>query len=349
MKNAYMWYSPATDVTGKILADKLGCDSGTKKPTGKYDTVICWGTKTKDVINLANANIFNHPNNIKTNRNKFSALKKMKEAGCKVAPFSENKNNMEFPIIGRTKYHQGGAGFWLCLNDDQVVKASAEGAQYFQNYINIKDEYRLHVVGGKVIYAVKKVARTNLKDAFVNHYTNYVTNYAEKNDVNIDAKLLEFTLRRLARKMATSVDMIVRSNARGWKFSSVNIPNLNADLKKQAIKAVESLGLNYGAVDCCTTADGSFIIECNTGPGLEGSSLNAWVTALIDLVGGNDGGGDKKKVAKKQAPKIINELAKDKVKKTLKAQAKMMEAMVDAADGDELEALQGLWEKMGVA
>ncbi len=347
MKNTYIWYSPATDVTGKIIAEKLGCESGTKKPLVKFKKVVCWGTKTKDAVNVVNNKVFNHPDNIRVNRNKLLALKKMKAANCKIAAFSENFNDLNFPMIARTKYHQGGSGFWLCLNKSQVSAAANEGAQYYQNYINIKDEYRLHVVDGKVIYAVKKVARNNLKDAFVNHYGNHINNYAKKNNINVDTETLELTLRRLARKLATSVDMIVRSNTRGWKFNRVKPESLDASLKKQAIDAVAALGLTYGAVDCCTTNDSTYIIECNTGPGLEGSSLEAWIIALKELLN------DKKE--KPAANKVVVEaqavpakMAKKNVKEKLKAQAKMMEAMVDAADNAQLEALQGLWQKMGV-
>jgi len=349
MKKTYVWYSAATDVTGKKLAEELGCESGTARPAAKFDKVICWGTKTKDNVNLAPKKVFNHPNNIQVNRNKLSALVKMKDVNCNVARFSKNVADLEFPMIARTKYHQGGAGFWLCLNKTQVTQAAKEGAQYYQKYIDIKDEYRLHVVDGKVIYAVKKVARKNLKDAFVNHYTNYIINYAGKNNINVDADSLAFILKRLARKMATGVDMIVRSNTRGWKFSKINIENLPANLKAQALKAVEALGLDYAAVDCCITdADDAYIIECNTGPGLEGSSFDAWVKALIKLIKPK---ADAKKVvlAKKKVVGVGKEIAKDVVKGKLKAKAKMMEAMVDAADNAQLEALENLWKKMGMA
>ena len=351
MKKTYVWYSAATDVTAKIIMEKLGCAGGTTKPLLKFEKIICWGTKTKDAIHLANKKVFNHPNNIRTNRNKLTALEKMKKAGCNVADFSEDYNNIKFPMIARTKYHQGGSGFWLCLNKNQVLKAAEEGAQYYQDYIDIKDEYRLHVMEGEVIYAVKKVARNNLKDAFVQHYSDHITNYAKKNDINVDEDTLKFTLRRLARKMATSVDMIVRSNTRGWKFSRVKIDTLDANLKKQAVDAVASLELTYGAVDCCTTNKGAYVIECNTGPGLEGSSLEAWIKAFLVLL--------KNKAEKPAAKghvadnivkkKVIKKMAKVEIKEKLAAQAKMMAAMVDAANDNELDALNGLWQKMGVA
>jgi len=347
MNETYVWYSVATDVTGKKLMEALNCKGGTAKPGAGIKKVICWGTKRKDPVNLGNIKVYNHPDKIKINRNKFAALDKMKKANCNVAEFSTNANKLDFPMIARTNYHQGGAGFWLCLNKTQVNQAEKEGAQYYQKYIDIKDEYRLHIVNGEVIYAVKKTARKNLKDAFVNHYTNYIINYAEKNDINVDADSLEFILRRLARKMATSVDMIIRSNTRGWKFSKIKVENLPANLKTQAVKAVNALGLDYAAVDCCSaTGNDAYIIECNTGPGLEGTSFDAWVKALTALI---KPAAKKAPMAKKKVVGAAKKIAKDEVKGKLKAQAKMMEAMVDAADDDQLEALEGLWKKMGMA
>jgi glutathione synthase/RimK-type ligase-like ATP-grasp enzyme len=341
MANVYVWYSAATDVTGKKLSEALNATGGIKKPASNKK-VICWGTKTKNKVVLPNKEVFNHPNNIMTNRHKFKALDKMDKAGVAVAMYTTNIANvgtadMPYPVVARTNYHQGGAGFWICLNKNQLNQAVKEGAQYFQTYINIKDEYRLHVVDGKVVYAVKKVPRDNLKEAFVHHYKDHVLNFANKKNIDVDEATIDFVLKRLARKMATSVDMITRSNTRGWKFSRININNLKNNLKDEATACVKALGLDYGAVDCCIDTDGkAWIIECNTGPGLEGSSFEAWVKAFKTLINTDK----KKAVAKKN-----NDL--DAVKNELKEKAKAIAKMLELAENEnEVEVIQKLWAKM---
>lgn len=329
-----IWYSAATDVTGKKLAEALGIEGGTKKPAGN-EPIICWGTKINKNIDLGGRKVYNDPNKIRVNRNKLAALKLMSDKNVNVAPFQEvpdNKqlpNNITFPVVARTKFHQGGAGFWFCVNRMQLNKAVEEGAAYYQQYINIKTEYRLHVVGGKVIYAVRKTPRDNLKEAFIAHYTDYIKNAAEKKeDVAIDDATLKFTLDKLSKKFAAQVDMIIRSNTRGWKFVSVNTAQLKAEVKTQAVKAVEALGLDFGAVDCCVDDKGKvWIIEVNTGPGLEGKAFDAWVKALKDLT------------AAKAAVK--------KAKGVLKEKAAMLAKLLNAAENDEeIELLHKMWNKI---
>jgi glutathione synthase/RimK-type ligase-like ATP-grasp enzyme len=282
----YVWYSGATDVTGKKIQESLGASGGTTKPTADKKIVLCWGTKTDADVVLTNGLVLNHPNKIRGNRDKVNALAKLYAGKVSVAPFTENfklagTKDYTFPLVARTKFHQGGAGFWLCLNQLQVANAVKEGAQYIQKYVNIKDEYRLHVVEGKVIYGVRKVQRDNHQEAFVEHYTELVTDKAVKAKANLDKATLDFIMKKLAAKFATGADMVIRSNTRGWKFSKVANENLDKGLVTEAINAVKTLGLNYAAVDCCIDDAGkAYVIECNSGPGLDGNTFDIWTTAL---------------------------------------------------------------------
>lgn len=359
----YVWYSAATDVTGKKIAEALKTKSGTTAPGAAIDNVICWGVKTDKPVALANKKVYNHPDKIRANRDKLAALHTMKNKKCAVADFATNykllaKGEADYPIIGRTKFHQGGAGFWLCLNSAQADQAVKEGAQYFQKFIHIKDEYRFHIVNGELIYAVKKTPRENLKEAFVEHYKEHVSNYAAKNNIKLDNATMDVILDRLARKMAVSVDMTTRSNTRGWKFSHIANANVPANLADAAKAAIKALDLDFAAVDCCVDTQGKpWIIECNTGPGLDGSSFNAWTDAFSKLIAPKKA--EAKPAAPKKAAKAMAEgvaaagvgAAKDmntrKIK--LKTQAEMLSKMLEAAGDDEaqLTAIEGLWAKLG--
>ena len=346
----YVWYSAATDVTGKKIQEALKANGGTATPPNTAD-VLCWGTKIEKNVVLPNKVVYNHPNNILSNRNKANALSLFKKAGVFVADFSEDftkagTKDFPFPLVLRTKYHQGGAGFWLCLNKDMVAQAVKEGAQYMQAYLNIKDEYRLHIVNDKVIYAVKKVRRENHITAFKEHFTDYVKAAAVKKKLDLNDDTVDFVLEKLAKKFATGADMIIRSNTRGWKFSKVDVDKLDKNLVDEAIKSIKALGLNYGAVDCCITIEGkAAIIECNTGPGLEGSSFDAWEVALKDLTA------DKKidtpvKKAAQAVPEAVKNVGNTK-KEQLKKKMALLGDMIEAADTDaELEVVEKLWKKM---
>lgn len=289
----YIWYSGATDVTGKAIAEALGIEHGKIAPRNK-DIIIGWGAKTSENVNLGDAKVLNHPNAILKNRNKFSALGMMKadrQLSMNVAKFLASdtikraieREEMSLPLIGRTNFHQGGKGFWTCLTKTHVEKAISDGAQYFQEYIDIKTEYRLHVFDGKVIYATKKVENPT-EAGWIAQRKEKVWDYARKNNVDINETTLDYVLGRLVKEIVLP-DRIVRSNKRGWKFSSIAVNSLSATLKNAAIKSVEVVGLNFGAVDCAiSVGDHPFIIEVNTAPGLQGTSFDKYIATFREKI-----------------------------------------------------------------
>jgi len=289
----YIWYSGATDITGKALAEALSLTETKTRPRNLRagDIVIGWGAKTSEAISInTNVHVLNHPNKIRANRNKLGALNIMKaddNLSAAIAMFvasnsvmsSIDDGTVSLPLVGRTKYHQGGKGFWLCLTKSLVQYAIDNGAEYFQNFIDIRDEYRLHVAFGKVIYAVKKVPNDS-ESSWTAQRKEKIMDYAQKNNVEIDEGTMNYVLKRMFKE-AVLPDMIVRSNRRGWKFSNVRLNNVSTALKNAAIKAVEVLGLDFGAVDCAIGNNGNpYIIEVNSGPGLQGTALEKYISAF---------------------------------------------------------------------
>ena len=54
-------------------------------------------------------------------------------------------------------------------------------------------------------------------------------------------------------------------------------------LKEAAVKAVNSLGLDFGAVDICEDEEGNpYVFEVNTAPGIEGTTVEKYHTAFIE-------------------------------------------------------------------
>lgn len=290
----YIWFSGATDVTGQALADALNITGTKTKPRdlNQGDIVIGWGTKTDAPINIPNAVVLNHPDKIRTNRNKLATLQTLladrhtKEA---IAPFisgdnvvgelSKRRPSVKFPLVGRTNFHQGGKGFWLCLNIQHIQRAISDGAQYFQNFIDIKEEYRLHVAFGSVIYAVKKVENAS-EAGWTAQRKEKILDHAGKNNRNLDESTLDYVLGRMVKEAALP-DRIIRSNKKGWKFSGVRLDNVTSALKDVAIMSVGTIGLDFGAVDCAIGLDDKpYLIEINSGPGLQGTALQKYVDAF---------------------------------------------------------------------
>lgn len=364
--NAYIWYSGATDVTGTKLAEALKVDHGRKAPDfSKYDTVIGWGTKLKEPLAKLKATkvkMWNDPTCILTNRDKLAALNLMNKSGVSVASFIDSAKasslanlkteGVQLPLIGRTKFHQGGKGFWICPTMTHVRAAIDDGARYFQNMIEIKDEYRLHIFDGKTIYIVKKTKRSKeeYQEAYVRHELELQKKLAEKNGNKFDEDTAKLMLGRMAKKkVAEGANMIIRSNKLGWKFSHVK--TVNKDLEKEAIKALKTMKLNFGAVDCCLDVDNKpFIIEINTGPGLEETPFNTYVEAFRSTVINppketvTDKAKDPARAEKvKDEP---NKKGKTSVREELLSKANLMAEMVSKANEDEAVALKGVFNKM---
>jgi len=285
----YLWYSGATDITGIALAQALGIESGKTKPRNA-NIIIGWGIKTSEAVNLANIKVLNHPDMIRKNRDKLGALNMLKanrDLRTNVADYYSSgdiiraveRDGVVFPLIGRKRHHQGGKGLWICLSKGHLEAARSAGADYFQKYIDIVSEYRLHVFCGNIIHAVKKVENTS-EVSWIAQRKEKVTEYATKNNIRLDNSTMDCVLGHMVKE-AELPDRIVRSNKRGWKFSGVTLNTIPEALKNAAVKAVSVIGLDFGAVDCAIdTRRHPFIIEVNTGPGLQGTSLEKYVAAF---------------------------------------------------------------------
>ena len=289
----YLWYSGATDVTGRALATTLNINGTREKPELQPgDVLIGWGAKTNRDINIhPDITVYNHPNAIRANRNKLNALDIMVRDNNLVntiAKYERSENDIigkitrgviSLPLIGRTKFHQGGKGLWVCLTKTHVKDAIGDGADYFQEYIDVKTEYRLHVAFGKVIYAVKKVPNADINH-WIEQRKEKVLDYANKNEWNVDNYTIDKVLEIISKEVIIQ-DRIVRSNRRGWKFRSVSLNNVKSALKTAAINAIAAIGLDFGAVDCALdTNDNPYIIEVNSGPGLQGTAFDKYVNAF---------------------------------------------------------------------
>lgn len=335
--NVYIWWSGATDITGKVLKEKLRINGGKTKPT-VAKVVIGWGTKINENTTFNDdVKVINHPNNILLNRNKLKALHALKDNDVPIAKLVDINNMTEedLPMIGRTSWHQGGKGFWMCPTFTHVANAAAEGAKYFQKFIEIKDEYRLHVFKDSLLYNVKKVKRDNMTEAFITQNKEKIESLAIKNNKELETETVEYVLKQMAKQHDTA-DMFIRSNTRGWKFSRVE--TVPENIKDAAIKAVKVLGLDFAAVDCCIDINNDpYIIELNSGPGLKGTPLELYITAFKSAI-----------TNKKETTKIelTTETKKSTSKSTLKTKTNLMMDMINNADETEAKALENIFAKM---
>ena len=304
MKKIYVWYSSATDVTGKNIIEELQTrlDStlftvtgGKVEPPSGIHYVIGYGTKTSEDVNFNLAKVLNNPNNIRVNRNKLKALDAMKAAEILVAKFSKVNNRsyayldaFTSPVILRTNYHQGGRGLSVCLNGKQaktLLKESENNFGYVQELISFKTEYRIHVFNGSIIRCAKKVTQRNPNASWKANYTEKIKASAEKNNVELHEATLDTCLKIIGIDN-TLPDLIVKSNKHGWKFKTINLVDTPSGIKDIAKQSVHALGLNFGAVDCAVDySEKAYVIEVNSGPGLQRGTLECYIVAFAEYFG----------------------------------------------------------------
>jgi len=368
-KDIYIYYSGATDITGKKLVEKLGVSGGKVAPKSGTKVVIGWGAKTKDKTSFVKSvtEVLNHPDAIRDNRNKLKSSKLMidKLGDKHVAKLVEakdvlaalNNKSISLPLIGRTRYHQGGKGFWNCPTIAQINDAINSGADYFQEIIPVKDEYRLHVFNGKVIHAVKKVKRTDaeFEKAFIEDELARQKSLAEKNGDAFDEALATSFLRRQAKSAtAGGANMLLRSNRLGWKFSIVK--KYSDDLSRVAVEAVAAIGLNFGAVDCCTDVnDNHLVFEVNSGPGLEATTFDKYIEAFNEFFdsleqtkAGNVKAAEKKDglIKKSDVNKKTTDPKKVSEKEFMKVQLSRFQDILDETPEEDIEIVKRLGNKL---
>lgn len=86
------------------------------------------------------------------------------------------------------------------------------------------------------------------------------------------------------RKLSgTSISNGIRNHASGWVYGRLDI-DPPSELVDISIKAVETLGLDFGAVDIGHRLIDNkfFVFEVNTAPGIEGSTLDKYAKAIYN-------------------------------------------------------------------
>lgn len=122
----------------------------------------------------------------------------------------------------------------------------------FTKYKKKAEEFRVHIFRGRVIDVQKKLLRTTDDDGNA-----------------IDPKSIDFRVRNLAN---------------GFVFGRNDI-EVHDDVLKQATLSFGLLGLDFGAIDVIwNDHEGkAYVLEVNTAPGLQGTTLDNYIQAFKDM------------------------------------------------------------------
>lgn len=219
--------------------------------TSGHKFLINWGNSNPpvDVGGVPINKYFNSFAGVSLASNKlrtFQALEKVD--GVRIPEFTTSGDTAKqwlvagVAVVCRTKL-TGHSGDGIVLANGK--EASLPAAPLYVKYIKKQKEFRIHVAFGEVIDVQEKRQRKDLSEDFI-------------------------------------VDYKVRNHHTGWVYCREDIQEPE-EMRAMAIATVRALGLDFGAVDVIWNekANQCFVLEVNTAPGLEGTTVEKYAEAFV--------------------------------------------------------------------
>lgn len=208
------------------------------------DVIINWGKANIQTVK-GSPTIINNANAIAIARNKISTLQKLKQASVPTIEFTTSRNE--------AMSWQDGGDIVMCrtnVTSSQgvgiIVAKEMDDIPYAPLYTKyIKaHEYRMHVYRDKVFFLQKK-----------------------------------------KRRSETECNDYIKNSNGGWVFCQEEV-RAPLSVFKAAIDAVKVLGLHFGAVDVLyrEADDKVAVLEVNTAPGIEGTTLQKYTEVLRENI-----------------------------------------------------------------
>lgn len=236
------------------------------RPDGEYipkigNVIINWGSgHTPAWLQKAavrGVKILNKLDNVKIAGNKLSTLRTLQAAGISVPEFTTSMDLARRWVHGgdtvverHTLNRNSGEGIRIVNLDDDEMPSVIHAAPLYTKFIPKTAEFRVHVFRGEVIDCIEKK-------------------------------------RQLAENRGPEFNKYVSSIHQGWVFSRTNIRDI-PEVRQIAIRAVNSLGLDFGAVDIIYYEGRPYVLEVNTAPGLSGMTLVKYANAFRRYMGAAD-------------------------------------------------------------
>lgn len=254
-------YKNSQRISGGTLAKLLGIKIYSPKsaPRNKNKLKINWGLTS--IPWLTDENIINNPESVKKSSNKLLCFNRFSAYNLdnpnnpvSYVPFTTDRLLAEQwltegKVVCRTLLSaSSGKGVVIADNLDSLVTAPL-----YTKYIKKKWELRVHILNNRPIHLQQKK---------------------------------RLSTEQLEARSIVNRNKYIRNLENGYIFSSEL--DVSEAVKNEAIlqsnRAIIALGLDFGAVDVIVTKDDEvFVLEVNTAPGLEGTTLTKYYEAFKEI------------------------------------------------------------------
>lgn len=270
--NMWSWHNgcDAASQLAKALGIKKILKTGSTF-VGHPDTVIInWGS-SKPSPEVLKCKIINKPEAVKRSINKLSFFQTVGDQ-ARTVPWTTSKAEVldwNTKTVCRTKL-EGREGDGIELYTPPECVGSAP--------VGIWGWLATHLP--KSLDGLK-TSNLGLPEAKL--YTQFIKAQEEYRVHVIDGEIS--AVHRKVQKDGATGGSDVRNTANGWLFKRVN--HYPGDCARQAVKAVAALGLDFAAVDVLWDGSLAWVLETNTGPGINGMTwtieqYRAGIQKLID-------------------------------------------------------------------
>lgn len=254
MKNLFVFPYKAGSRSAIAISDALDCyrinrDGSSRFTRGTNKAVINWGWGSHLPTEVAACTVINKPEAVSKAISKIESFRCFIRDGVKCPDFTTDKTtakqwlNQGHRVYCRTQ-NEGSDGSGLIVHDH--IGTDLPSARLYTKGLNIREEYRVHVVGDEVVTYQKKVRRSDM----------------------------------------TTHNSLIRTTAGGWGFDVIEDERLvTANIDDECILAIKSLGLDFGGVDVIDSGGTAYVVEVNTAPHLTPYSARKLSEALRTYIG----------------------------------------------------------------
>lgn len=233
---------------GSALAESLGIKKirhENSRYRGKEDKIVInWGS-TELPLEVSKSKVINTPESVVAASNKLEFFNHLSMTDVSIPEFTTSEEQarqwlQEGKTLVARTLLRASSGRGIVMIEDLDAFVRAP---LYTVYVPKKEEYRVHVVNGSSIDIQRKARNTDIPDEEVNWK--------------------------------------VRTHGNGFVFARQGVQP-PASVVTEAIKAVEALGLHFGAADVIWNEKRqmAYVLEVNTAPGLEGTTLERYSEAF---------------------------------------------------------------------